>query len=345
MADAPNDFDQRTPEERAADEKRLEDAIERLKEKDRRNGGPPAPPRRRPNTEPVDLASTLAGAMERAQQADAERKTLPCWPGVEKQEDEEGVDACEAVRAHEACRWVNSTDLCPRMRGEQLYDTILKNFAAPPEEYRVERLFQEVILAHVRRRSRVPMLKMDSLRAVAALLERKRVCVPLENGAEVRTNDRDEPVRIPNKLYLVGNEVLIVLGGNRGRGKTLAVSYAIARKGGIYTRAPQWMRRGGIDIAEALAAPVLVIDQFGREHHGESRWAMSEMEDVIDRRSQSLTKWTFLVGNIHYEAFAARLKETTITDRLLGYGVYVEFGGKSIRSGLRAEALKGSGEG
>jgi len=51
-------------------------------------------------------------------------------------------------------------------------------------------------------------------------------------------------------------------------------------------------------------------------------------------------RMTFLVGNITYETFVERLKETTIPDRL-SYGVFVEFGGESIRAEQRKADLAG----
>lgn len=332
----------RTPEQKAADEARHKAELERERLKDVARGGEPfvAPRKRVDNGE--SLEQTLERIRGRAEEFDAERKALPCYAGTEANDEDAAVDACEAVEGWKACRWVSTVESCPRAQSIATYESILENLSAPPKDLRVPEREAAVIAAAARRKERVPLWKLDTLQVVRSLLTRRRVCVDLENGAEVRKNEREptKPERLAGKAYLVGNEVLAVLAGNQGRGKTLAVCYAIARMGGVYTRAAQWTRRNGIDIDQAIAAPVLAIDQFGREHFGDSRWALSQFEDVIDTRQQSLSKWTFLAGNLTYETFVERLKETTVADRL-GFGVFVEFGGPSVRAGMRAAALKG----
>ncbi len=345
-ADAADDgeegYRQPTEEERAADRERLKRETERERMKDAARGGPPPPPRRPNVAEAVDLTALLAEQLARAHEVDEARKTLPCGPALAEGKEDEAVDACQAVEGFQTCKWVHSSSACPRTRAEERYVTIVRNFSAPPVDVRVPENETKIIMAAARLSDRVPLWKLDALQVVRSVLERKRVALALTNGAEVRTNklDPEHPERIAKKVYLVGTEVLIVLGGNQGRGKTLAACYAIARNGGIYTRSPQWTRRGEIDVRSAIQAPVLVIDQFGREYFGDSRWALSQLEDVIDARSQSSSKLTFLVGNIRYETFRERLKDTTIADRV-DLGVFVELGGDSVRVDLRAAALAG----
>jgi DNA replication protein DnaC len=183
------------------------------------------------------------------------------------------------------------------------------------------------------------LVRYDTYNVVRALLRRKRVRIPLENGAEVESREGRRSI---GAVHLTGYEVFAILCGRQGRGKTLAACYAIAHKGGMYTRAPQWTRLHAIDVDEAIAAPVLVIDQFGREHFGQSEWSLSQFEDVLDTRFQSLSKLTLVVGNLKWEQFAERLQKTTVIDRVFGEGgVFVEFGGESIRPALREKALKG----
>jgi hypothetical protein len=199
-----------------------------------------------------------------------------------------------------------------------------------------------VLLAAARRRNRVPLRELDSLRLVRGLLRRKRMRVALENAAEVRLPEGTEH---PGEALLTGTEAIVALCGNQGRGKTLAVCYVIARLGGYYTRAADWTLRAGVDIELAVAAPVLVVDQFGREDWGTSDWARSHHENVLDKRYQR-RRLTFVVGNLTWKGFKAHmdkhLNKSTITDRLAGDGLFVEFGGESIRGELRAAALDDS---
>lgn len=282
-----------------------------------------------------EFAAALQRIQARAADAEAERRTLACFPGLDAGDADAAVDACEAARAFETCRWATSADWCPRSRAIDAYDATAQHLAHPLAYARVPKRETAIILAAARRRERVPLWPLDTLRVVRAVLKRRRERVVLENGAEVRKGGE----RISGTAYLTGSEVLIALAGNQGRGKTLAACYAIARLGGMYTRAPQWTRRNGIDVDEAIRAPVLVVDQFGREHFGDSDWARSQFEDTVDARYQA-ERLTFLVGNLQYEACCQRLKGTTVVDRVHGDGVFVELGGESIRADLRTAALE-----
>lgn len=333
----------RTPVEAAADAERFAADLERERRK-LPDGGDLRPPVRKEHVDDgVTLEETLKRIRDRVNaDGDAELAGLVCRDKKHADEDA-GVDACTADGAFRDCRWRHQLSVCPRARAIEFEERVADNLSSPPAMYRVPPRESEVILASVRRTERQKLWTLDSLTVVRSALERKRIRVPLENGVEVRREPGQKPTRHPGEVFFVGNEVLVVLTGNQGRGKTLAACYAIARQGGIYTRAPQWTRRGGVDVEQAIAAPVLVIDQFGREHWGESHWTISQLEDVIDTRSQSLSKWTFLVGNLTVEQFLERVKDTTIADRVIGgYGVFVEFGGESVRAGMRAAAMKGA---
>jgi hypothetical protein len=328
----------RTPEQKKADEDRLRAELAREREKHPDPTEPLTLAGRKRLEDGEDLQTKLARIRAQAEEADEERKRLPCFPFGE---DDAGADACVAVEAHKSCRWRNSPDACPLARTEAFHEIIHRNLFDPAPAVRVPPREAAVIMASVRRKERVPLRKLDTLQVVRAALERKRIKVPLENGAEVRREPGEaKPARIPRACYFVGNEIIAVLAGNQGRGKTLAACYAIARMGGIYTHAPDWTRLKAIDVDAAIAAPVLVIDQFGREHFGDSKWALSQLENVLDQRSHSLSRWTFLVGNLTWELFGERLKDTTIVDRL-SYGVFVEFGGDSIRAEMRKADLAG----
>lgn len=681
--DAERDRFGRTPEEARAAEERLRAELAREREKHPDPTEPLVPRAAARLDNGESFEETLKRIKEKADEADAERKSLVCYPFGD---DDAGADACDAAGAFETCRWVASPAVCPRARVEVFRDNVHKNLSDPPAGVRVPPREAAVILASVQRKERVKLLDLDALQVVRSALTKKRIRVPLQNGAEVRRPD-DRPIldpktgkpnpgaRVSGAAYFVGSEVVVVLAGNQGRGKclgrgtpvmrydgtivaveeiragdklmgpdsrprtvlstssgcgplyrieptkgeawvcndahtmtlinsrsgvikdialkdflsghpdpaawllfqpggieftpsvrelpidpyflgvwfgdgskalsgvaiskpdpeiralvvdmanryglvvresgdatnptfhlvnrggfahgtggggqgnalltrlrntvgvdacvpreylvasradraqflagwldsdgylhygnyeiaqkrrdyaeavmflarslgfrvtlaekkvngetywrmliigdcsvlplriprkkaeprrqrknplrtgfkavplgdgdyygftldgdgrfllgdftvthnTLSACYAIARMGGIYTHAPDWTRLKAIDVDAAIAAPVLVIDQFGREHFGDSKWALSQLENVLDKRSQYPTRVTLLVGNLTYETFVERLKDTTIPDRL-SYGVFVEFGGESIRAEMRRAELAG----
>lgn len=282
-----------------------------------------------------EFGAALSRIQARLTDDEAERRRLPCFSALESGDADAAVDACEEARGHETCRWARIADACPRARAIDTYDAIVQHMAHPMLSARVPKRETELILAAARRRDRVPLWPLDSLRVVRAVLKRRRERVVVENGAEVRKGGE----RVSGSVYLTGSEVIAVFAGNQGRGKTAAACYAIARLGGMYTRAPQWTRRNGVDIDEAIRAPVLVVDQFGREHFGDSDWSRSQFEDAVDARYQA-ERLTFLVGNLQYEGFCQRLKGTTVLDRIHGDGVFCEFGGESIRADIRTAALQ-----
>jgi len=293
-------------------------------------------PKRQPDGE---LVGVLTRIQARVAGEEAERRCLPCFRALDAGDSDAAVDACEAVRAHETCRWSRVADACARARAIDAYETIVQHLTHPMLSARVPKRETELILAAARRKDRVPLLALDSLRVVRAVLKRRRERIIVENGAEVRKGAE----RVSGAVYLTGSEAIVVFAGNQGRGKTTAACYAIARLGGMYTRAPQWTRPNGVDIDEVIRVPALVVDQFGREHFGDSDWARSQFEDAVDARYQA-ERLTFLVGNLQYESFCQRLKGTTVVDRVHGEGVFVEFGGDSIRPDLRKTALESQPE-
>lgn len=297
--------------------------------------GPPA----RPVTlerEAVDLGATLQRIIANNRALEERRQSLPCVQPLAEGDADAAVDACESERAHESCEWRDEYAFCPRMRAPDAFGEVKQRMSRGQVEARET----EVLLAAARRRDRVPLRELDSLRLVRALLRRQRMRVAFENAAEVRLPEGTEH---SGEAFLTGAEAIIALCGNQGRGKTLAVCYAIARLGGYYTRAADWTLRGVVDLDLAVAAPVLVVDQFGREDWGTSDWARSHHENVLDKRYQR-RRFTFLVGNLTWNAFRAHmdkhLNKSTITDRLAGDGLFVVFGGPSIRGELRAAALE-----
>jgi hypothetical protein len=327
---------QRTPERIATDLARLERETEAEKIRDERFGAPFLLKLKREREE-GSLGDLCASLMKLTSGVEERRRNLPCYPALQDDDDEHAIAACEAVKGYEGCEWAKVWASCPRLRAPDIYDAVLKRLGAGQVETRES----ELLRAAARSSNRVPLLELDSLVFVRSALRRKRMRVAFEDAAEV---DAAGATR-PNEAFLTGTEAILVLGGNQGRGKTLAACYAIARLGGYYTRAPAWARRDGVDYDLALAAPVLVVDQLGREDWGSNDWARSQFEDVIDARYQR-RRLTVFVGNLLWQEFVhhfdKHLNRSTLRDRVFGDGVFVIFGGESLRASLRLERLAGT---
>lgn len=325
----------RTPEQIAADRVQLERETEAEAERARWKDLGGLPVVLRTKREEGDLDGALAGILTRLEGQDERRRALPCFEASEAGNDDLAVDRCEAVRAFEKCEWSKQHAACPRLRAPDVYADVLARLSAGdvPSDY------SDCILEAARRTDRKPLMELDSLVLVRALIRRKRLRVPLENGAEALADG----ARHAGEVFLTGSERILALIGNQGRGKSLAAAYAIARLGGLYTSAPAWTRRGGVDYDVALAVPVLVVDQLCREDWGSSDWMRSQLEDVVDQRYQR-RRLTIFVANVVREALDRHLVEkfnqSTMGDRLRGEAVVVELGGESIRPLLRAQLLR-----
>lgn len=310
----------RTPEQIVADRERLKAEVEELKQKDAVGGGVPLVlTKPRQVLGPLDEA--IRSALAKAEGVEARRRALPCWVAVEAGNDDAGIDACEAARAHEQCEFREIYAACPRLREPELYDRVAHNLSRGNVE---ERERSRILLA-ARRRDRKALLDVDALQVVRGVLRRKRMRVPLEDGAEVMHGGELRP----SELFLTGAEVLLVLAGNPGRGKTMAACYAIGLRGGEYTVAGQWARPG-LSLESLKTTPVLVVDQLGREHAGErSDFMRAQLEEVLDARYAG-KRLSICVGNIDYAQFCTRY-ERVIVDRLAGDGVFALLSGPSMR--------------
>jgi hypothetical protein len=317
----------RTPEQMGADAARLADEVEREKLKDARRGGPPVAPVRLSGD--GDLNQAIASVMAKAGRVEETRRSLPCYAPSEAGDVEGGVAACEAARAFDKCPLGAVYQLCPRLQAVDQYDAAKLRLSRAG----VRRHEREVILAAVRRETQLS--DVDALRVMRGILRARRMAVHVDDAREVR----DGELAPAGDVYLTGDERIAVFGGNVGRGKTIAACYAIAYRGGLYTVAGQWSRPG-LDLEAAKVAPVLVIDQLGREYAGErADYMRSQLEEVLDARVAD-RRLTVCAGNFDLTMFIERCQKV-IVDRVAGFGVFVLFAGDSLRPQLRARALGG----
>ena len=293
------------------------------------------------SAEPKTMDAALARLQEHAADFEARRRRLVCFEAASNGEFDRAIDQCDAARAWPSCEFGTSYELCARMRQADFYDAVAQRLSAAavprsersPNEPNANALAPaDVILAAVRHRDRIPLRDLDSLRLVRAVLSRKRVRVHLDNAAEVHPDGSERT----GEALLTGDESLVVLCGNRGRGKTVSACYAIARLGGLFTHAMDWCRPGLVDVERAAAVPVLVVDQYGREH--ESPFARAQLEDVLVKR-HARRRLAFVVGNLSTRQEFDQRCGDVIADRVVGDGVVVLFGGESLRPELRVAAL------
>ncbi len=135
------------------------------------------------------------------------------------------------------------------------------------------------------------------------------------------------PMRVARRLA-EGHRSLIVFGGPPGVGKTVAACYLIARLGGFYRVASE-LARPGAELAPLKSAPLLVIDQFGRENLGKSEFGEAIFEELLDAR-YAADRLTICICNGTREDFESRYGEI-IADRLRGDGEWCQFDGASLR--------------
>lgn len=242
-------------------------------------------------------------ALEKSRDAEARRQLLVCIPDVDRGEPAAGVRLCESKGAYRTCEWaqpevLHAVEICPRARALQAWDDLHTRLVAAKVPTRERELVSEDVRISTRDGGRHPLLETAALGAVRKLIA----------GELVKS--------------------IMVLGGPNGAGKTVAACWAIGQRGGLYTVANEF--RPGFDIEGAKSAPVLVIDQLGREHRGESDYGKSMFEEVIDHRYAE-KRPTILCANIDKEAFADRY-DLVVEDRLNGDGIFIELSGASLRS-------------
>ena len=252
----------------------------------------------------AEVTSILDRVTAKAAEVEAKRKTLPC--AVHNGNREAGAAACEAAKTHDGCEFGRAPGLCPRASLQATVEEVRQRLTRA----RVPARERGLVLGTVTRTA--PLVPTPALTAVRALLSDRRQTLELEGA----------------KLELTGQEVLCVLGGPRGVGKTVAACYALGRTGGLYVTAYPFARPG-LDLGELKAATTLVVDQLGRENVGASDYALSQLEEVIDDRYAN-RRLTLLCANLKRADFTARYGGV-IDDRLVGEGVYVELQGKSLR--------------
>lgn len=362
--DPPPEHFRRTPEEIERERAEVAAEVESMRERTEAGEALPGTPYADPRVAGVrgadleDLGAVLARTHRAMQAQETERRAAPCWrtpyPNGEGWPEGRDHNAEALAAAAKSCRssgFVRDrgdgkpcpyhTDLasfCPAHRVIEIRDAVVGRLlsADVPENER-DRILAALQLGD-------PLWETDALQVVRAFVRRARATVkPIRrvvdgkeiagNLAEVR-GDATKVERSAGTVEIYGSERVAFFGGNVGRGKTLAACRAIAHAGGKYLTEYRLARPKGVDLEEvAGVAGVVVIDQVGRAHLGDARYALTQLEELIDHR-YARNRLTILVGNLTWEEFAKRY-QSILADRILGQGVFVEFGGSSLRAHLR----------
>jgi hypothetical protein len=209
--------------------------------------------------EDEEMALALAGMQRLAEVVGEREKQLVCAGAPS---DRVGATLCADAGAWSSCVFVPNATICPRARLIERHDRWKRHLdAAGAPDKNVE-----VLLAHARLYDAARIEQRPPVRVVTAYLRRRRLQldVPAARGA------------------LTGSERFLFLAGTMRFGKSTAACLAIAERGGWYIQAPEI--RPGFDERRAIAARVLVVDQWGTEHQGDSDWAIKQLSHVVKSR-------------------------------------------------------------
>lgn len=280
-----------------------------------------------------DMARWEAEQKARDESDRAAIEARPCRAGVEAEDHDAGLDACDKAGAWRAC---------PARSTERRYELRYTNVWCPFRD-RAERYGR----AHGRLAKTIPPLAQETIAASLPSWdertgERTPPTAPLIETAAlqiVRAFVRQSPAEVPtgrtHRARVEGDEVLLVLAGPPGCGKTLAAAWALAWKDGQFLDAPAlaWIHTD----MEALAdlRGLLILDDTGQEPDGPSGWAADRLAGLLVRRHLRLAP-TIVTTNLKRADFARRYGPR-LDDRLNERALFVELGGASLRGkGRRA---------
>lgn len=149
---------------------------------------------------------------------------------------------------------------------------------------------------------------------------------------------RDTDALAAVREWAASEEMLLVLEGNVGTGKTVAASWWLSTGGsGLFRKAYDLATLSSFDAErrEALCTtPALVIDDLGTEPLDEKGWGLSGLLTLIDCRYDAALP-TLLTTNLSIETMRARygVDGGRLFDRLRESGAWVQIGGESLRRG------------
>lgn len=192
-------------------------------------------------------------------------------------------------------------------------------------------------------RSRMQQAIVDTLRDAGAPANLIRILA----AGTVRETQANAKVRA---WYPLASWCL-VLGGSFGIGKSMAAALwlwlmakesAEAKRSSPHRGTECWLSaakfarldlsKGGAAAIDAYARmPVLVLDDLGAEHLGQSGWFLSQLGDLLNER-QANSRRTLITTNLSGDAFKIRYEER-IAERIRDGGMFTIVKGENLREG------------
>lgn len=207
----------------------------------------------------TDFQATMARMLDKIGARREAREKLPCYPldpravpGELGRSDDRAADACEASRAFVDCPFApprgHSLD-CPRSRVEGEYERVARNLRGVPAGY------ADPVLASLHGRR-----DATGKRVPPVALERRPALLIVQHWLSGRGG-------MAFGRQWTGEELILILGGAMRAGKSTALAWALAERGGrfVTSKALCDLSFDEYDVNEWLAPPVLVIDEIGGE--------------------------------------------------------------------------------
>jgi hypothetical protein len=266
---------------------------------------------------PSDVLATLEALGRRAGE---ERQALPCFAAAEAGDLGTAARVCEAAQAFQHCRWAQDESWCSRVRrGAEA-----RAAADRLRDGKVPERFAQSVLAGLPGRHAVgarELLPTEALRLVRAFISGRPQGVPLDDGGSIA---------------FIGNEWVLVLAGLPGNGKSVASAYGVAMSGGLWMHA-RTLAKPRVELDDAERAPLLVIDDLGTEHAGESGYGISRAQALLEHRHAERRR-TIITTNLRRRrasendpvAFVDRYGDR-VNDRLSEGGKYIVLTAPSLR--------------
>lgn len=206
--------------------------------------------------DPDDISVALGRLAQSTERFGDRERALPCH-GIS--DDRAASEACDKAAAFEDCHLLPNVGACARSRMLAQHDRWKRHL----DRARAPQRSVDVLLASVQPAGAMRLERREPLKVVWRWMKRDRA----DFGAAGK---------------LRGGERLLLLAGPRRLGKSTAACVPLAERGGAYVLAHDF--RPGFDVDRAVAARVLVIDQWGREEHGQSDWSLQLIEHVVKTR-------------------------------------------------------------
>lgn len=243
-----------------------------------------------------------------------------------------GAAACTAAGAEATCA-ASRGDRCPLGHARRLREAALAHMKRPTDVGAVPEKQAKRVRRHLQwGADRHPLKALPSLQVARAFLAGKPCTL---TPAAVRVEVPGGTASLGEPVEITGGQQRLVLHSPTGLGKTVAAAWMISRLGGIYLTAYDLLRVGfDQDVptrGDLKQAPLVVVDQLGRESRGATDHGPGMAEWLIDLR-YGVDRPLVLIGNFgslqqlveHYgsegagQILGSRLSEETAWARLTG---------------------------